>query len=189
MPASFDLNLAPARVEASDGSNHTKEEVMPPRSAGSWKEVILLSTIALTLCGMAMLGGGCASTSSLTSALPGALGAAEPLIGSLTTAVPGLSSGQAVMGAGSLLGLAKGKMSADDFSKVADAIPGTDALLEEAVKRGLPNGLTGISDVSKFLEKSGISSSQASQLGSALSGQLEGKVPDDVHGAFTAALR
>jgi Protein of unknown function VcgC/VcgE (DUF2780) len=53
-----------------------------------------------------------------------------------TRAVPGLSQSQAILGAGSLLGLAKAKMPADQFSQVAGAIPGSDALVGEAVKQG-----------------------------------------------------
>jgi Protein of unknown function VcgC/VcgE (DUF2780) len=53
------------------------------------------------------------------------------LVGMLTTEV-GVTAAQAEGGAGALLGLAKSRLSADEFTKVSTAIPGTDALLKAA---------------------------------------------------------
>src|SRR5262245_24608995 len=96
------------------------------------------STIAAVACGAFLLAAGCGGNPAPAAApagLSGALSAAGPLLGSLGTAVPGLSQAQAILGAGSLLGLAKAKMPADQFSQVAGAIPGADALIGEAVKQ------------------------------------------------------
>lgn len=53
------------------------------------------------------------------------------LVGSLVSKL-GVTPQQAEGGAGALLGLAKGKLKADDFAKVATAVPGTDKLIASA---------------------------------------------------------
>ena len=79
-----------------------------------------------------------APSAATSAALSGALAAAGPLIESLTKSIPGLSQAQAILGAGSLFGLAKAKMPADQFSQISSAVPGTQALVDEATKAGLP---------------------------------------------------
>jgi uncharacterized protein VcgC/VcgE DUF2780 len=115
--------------------------------------------------------------------------AAGPLLNSLGVAVPGLSQAQSILGAGSLLGLAKGKMPTDQFSQVSKAIPGTDALIAEATKQGLPSTLGSLSDVTSFLGKSGISANQVSQMVPALGKALGGKVSPDLVNSFLGALK
>src|SRR3954447_17730006 len=88
--------------------------------------------------------------------IPTSLQAAGPLLGSVTSAVPGLSSAQAATGVGGLLELAKAKMPADHFAQVANAIPGSDALMNQAVKAGVPtSGLTGPSTLNGAFAKAG----------------------------------
>jgi hypothetical protein len=107
----------------------------------------------------------------------------------MTGAVPGLSQAQAILGTGSLLGLAKGKMPSDQFSQISGAIPGADALVGEAVKQGLPSGLTGLSGLTGFLGKSGVSPDQITKMVPVLTGALSGKVSPDLASGFAAALR
>ena len=59
----------------------------------------------------------------------GADGLVDMLTGKL-----GVSAEQATGGAGAMFGLAKDQLSADDFGKVADAVPEMDSLLEAAPK-------------------------------------------------------
>src|SRR5262245_59217205 len=120
--------------------------------------------------GGALITGGCKSGSSATKeaagdvvptpsaavpALSGAPAAAGPLISSLTSSIPGLSQAQAILGAGSMFGLAKAKMPADQFSQLSSAVPGTQALVDEATKAGLPaaSALTGLSSLTPVLSK------------------------------------
>ena len=121
--------------------------------------------------------------------IPSALSAAGPLLSSIGSAVPGLSQAQSILGAGSLLGLAKAKMPADQFSQVSKAIPGADALIGEAVKQGLPSGASGLAAVTEFLGKSGVSASQVTQMVPALTGALKGKVTPEIASAFASALQ
>jgi hypothetical protein len=132
-----------------------------------------------------------AAGASPSSALSGALGPASALIASLSSAIPGLSQAQAILGAGSMFGLAKAKMPADQFSQVATAVPGTQALVDEAVKAGLPaaDQLTGLSSLTPLLSKAGISPTMVSQLVPVLEQAVTKGGGKSLGDAFMAALR
>ena len=146
---------------------------------------ILLALLSL----LVVVSAGCSSNSkSASSTMSSVLTEAAPVLGELTKAVPGLSEAQAALGAGSMLGLAKGTMTLDQYSQVAKAIPGADALVANAQKMGLPNPAHSVGDVSSFLQKQGFTSMQVNQLGTALGGMLKGQVPGDVATSFNNAL-
>src|SRR5512134_2159116 len=64
------------------------------------------------------------------------------LVGALAKEL-GSTPQQAAGAAGALFGHAKSKLSADDWSKVADAVPGMDGLLKAAPAAGGAAGTTG----------------------------------------------
>ena len=67
------------------------------------------------------------------------------LVGMLTKEL-GVTTAQAEGGAGALLGLAKSKLTADEFGKVSAAVPGTDGLLKAAPELDKnAGGLAGLS--------------------------------------------
>ena len=119
-----------------------------------------------------------------------ATSAAAPLLNSITTAVPGLSQEQAMLATGSVLGLAKAKMPADQYTQLANAFPSSEALLSGAQKAGLPSSsnLTGLSSVTDFLGKAGISPQQVSQLVPVLGNAVK-KINPTLGEAFMSALR
>ena len=129
--------------------------------------------------------------SAAPSALSGALAAAGPVLESLTKSIPGLSQAQAILGAGSLLGLAKAKMPADQFSQLSSAVPGTQALVDEATKAGLPatSMLTGLSSVTPVLSKAGISPEMVNQMVPAIGQMVATKGGQPLADAFLAAVR
>lgn len=126
---------------------------------------------------------------SSTAGLSSALSAAGPLLNSLSGAVPGLSQAQAILGAGSLLGLAKAKMPTDQFSQIAGAIPGADALVGEAVSKGLPSSLSGLSDITSFLGGSGITPDQITKMIPVLTNAVKGKVSPELATGLLSALQ
>lgn len=134
-------------------------------------------------------GGAAGAAAAAAGALPGGLSAAGPLLSSLGAAVPGLSQAQSILGAGSLLGLAKAKMPADQFSKLSSSVPGTDALVGEAVKQGLPSSLGSLADVTSFLGKSGINADQVTKLVPAFTKAAGGKLTPDVAASLASALK
>ena len=117
--------------------------------------------------------------------------ASSSVISSLTSAVPGMSSSQAALGAGSLLGLAQAKMPVDQFSQVANAVPGTSSLIATAQKSGLPaaSSLTGSSSIAPVLSKAGITPTMMNQLTPALGSMIGAKGGPDLAGAFLTAVK
>jgi hypothetical protein len=69
---------------------------------------------------------------SLGAQTPDVAKTANPELVETLTKEVGVTPAQAEGGADALLGLAKSKLSADEFTKVSSAIPGTDALLKAA---------------------------------------------------------
>jgi len=93
------------------------------------------------------------------------------LVGSLTKEL-NVSPSQATGGAGALFGLAKSKLSVDDFSKVSKAVPGMDGLLKAAPKpkssspldsmaSSLPGNAGGMASVASSFKSLGLSPSMA----------------------------
>ena len=80
------------------------------------------------------------------------------LISSLSKEL-GATTQQAQGAAGSLFNYAKGKMSADDWKRVAASVPGMDGLLKAAPAAAAPIGTTGVSGLDAAASKaSGLSS-------------------------------
>ena len=131
------------------------------------------------------------AANAATSALSGALAPAAGLISSLTGSIPGLSQAQAILGAGSLFGLAKAKMPTDQFSSLASAVPGAEALVGEATKAGLPaaDQLTGLASLTPLLSKAGINAGTTTQLVSALGKAVSGAGGQGLADAFLAAVK
>jgi hypothetical protein len=97
--------------------------------------------------------------------LPQELEPAAPLLNSVTTKVPGMSSSQAATGVGSLLGLAQSKLSPQQFHQIAQAVPGSNALINGAVQNGLPtSGLNNLSSLNGVFDKAGITPTQVSEM-------------------------
>lgn len=92
----------------------------------------------------------------------GGLGSTMDLINSLGKL--GVTPEQAIGGAGALMNLAQGKLSADDFSKVAGSIPNLDELMKQAEGLGAFTGqLTDMAGVENSFEKLGMDKSKVSE--------------------------
>lgn len=148
-------------------------------------KAVVVSVLCLWVCV------GIASASMLGNALKSAGSAAgnaaeQSAMASLSKAVPGVSQAQSALGAGSMFGLAKGKMTAAQFSQIEKAIPGVDKFIQDAAKKGSPT--KSFADVDSFLVRSGMSSLQVSQLAVSLEKKVAGLVPADVSSAFNTAL-
>ena len=125
-----------------------------------------------------------------TYTLPASLNPAVPTINAVNAEVPGLSQSQSILGAGSLLGLARMKMPANQYTQLTTAIPGSDALINEATRLGLPgSALTDLAGVTNHLGQSGISTDQINGMIRALDTGITGKVSPEVQNSFRSALR
>jgi len=94
--------------------------------------MVVCRTFPVLLLVVALMFTGCTSTQS-----PGG-----GLLGSLTKEL-GVNENQALVGAGSLLGLAKERLSSDDFAKIASVIPGSDGIIKKAMEIGGVSGPIG----------------------------------------------
>src|SRR5262245_25351526 len=145
---------------------------------------------ALVLC-VAVIGStSCSKSPSVSSdTVSSAMSLGGPVIAEIAKTVPGLSEAQAILGAGGALGLAKNNMSADAYKQVSQAVPGTDALVANALKQGLPSTAKSLSDASAFLSKAGITNDQMKQIANTVGGSMKSKVPGQVADAFVAAVQ
>jgi len=92
----------------------------------------------LTICLLACFGTASAQEPRPKAQLPAAQGAdsrnpSPELVGKLTKELS-ITPEQAIGGSGALFGLAKGKLKPEDFTKVADVVPGMDGLLKATPK-------------------------------------------------------
>ena len=87
--------------------------------------------------------------------------ASPELVGALTKEL-GTTPEQAAGAAGALFGVAKSRLSADEFSQVAQAVPGMDALLGAAPSTSAGAGPAGIGGLSKSVGTAGSLASAAS---------------------------
>jgi hypothetical protein len=128
---------------------------------------------------------------SSSTALSGALAPASALIGGLTKSIPGLTQAQAIVGAGSVFALAKAKMPSDQFSQLGTAVPGTQALVDEALKAGLPalEHLAGPGSLTPTLARAGITPEMANQLVPTLTKTVSASGGQALADAFAAAVK
>ena len=137
---------------------------------------------ALALFAFAILG--CSSTASSVSSL-----ASNPLVSSLTSGM-GLSTEQAVGGAGALLGSAQSKLSPEDWKKVSSAVPGTDSLVSSAKSlTGVTGNFGDVSSLGSSFSKLGLSSSQVSQLVPAVTGYVSKAAGPEVGSLLAGVLK
>ena len=140
-------------------------------------------TVLLMLTGGAMP----AQSSNPTGAKP-----SPELVGQLTKELS-VTPAQATGGAGALFGVAKKRLSAADFSKVAAAVPGMGGFLKAApstsngglgsLAGSLPGGASGLASTAASFQKLGLSPDMVQKFVPILTKFVEGKA-----GASTAAL-
>ncbi len=99
------------------------------------------------------------------SSIPGMSGGSSDggvaaLVASLTSQL-GVNKGQAMGGAAALFGLAKNNLSSDDFSSVANALPGVSALLGKIP--GSDVGKGGMAGVTRQFSKLGMDAGMVDQ--------------------------
>jgi len=118
-----------------------------------------------------------------------AAGDSNELVGSLTKEL-GVTPEQARGGAGSLFSLAKGKMPAADFDKVAKAVPGMDGLLGAAPAMGGGIGSLGtMAAAASAFQKLGLQPAMVSKFVPVLTNFVGSKGGADVGKLLAAALK
>jgi hypothetical protein len=121
----------------------------------------------------------CSSTSMLTQL------ASNPLVTSLGSAI-GLNPTQAILGAGSALGISKEKLASADWDKVAKVVPQVGDLIGQAKSlSGLSGAFGSLSNLTSAFSKAGISADQATKIAPAVS-EFVGKAAGPAVGDLVA---
>jgi len=124
------------------------------------------------------------------------------LIGSLTKNLS-ITPKQASGGAGALFGLAKSKLSATDFSKIAAVVPGIDSMIKSAppaskssslgslssLESALPGGLGGLASVAGSFQKLGLSPQMVAQFVPLITKFVEAKGGSGLAGLLAGVLK
>jgi Protein of unknown function VcgC/VcgE (DUF2780) len=123
------------------------------------------------------------------------------LVGQLTKQLS-VTPDQATGGAGALFNLAKSRLSPDEFSKVAGAVPGMDGLLKAAPKTEsggasalgslgskLPGGAGGLASVAGSFQSLGLSPDMAAKFVPVLTKFVESKGGASVGSLFAGAMK
>jgi hypothetical protein len=147
-------------------------------------------------------------TACLATCFAVALGHAQAqspeLVGQLTKQLS-VTPDQATGGAGALFNLAKSRLSTDEFSKVAGAVPGMDGLLKAAPKAEsggssalgsvgslgskLPGGAGGLASVAGSFQSLGLSPDMAAKFVPVMTKFLESKGGSSVGSLFAGAMK
>jgi hypothetical protein len=129
--------------------------------------------ILVLACALAILGLGSTAWAGFNDALP--WNDLDSVLGKQL----GLTGDQSKGGIGAILGLAKEKLSSNDFDKIAEAIPGASGYVKKAKKMGLLDKPLGDKDgLTAAFSKLGIPQDKATQLIPAVT-DLVGKIGGD----------
>ncbi|UCH66412.1 MAG: DUF2780 domain-containing protein [Ignavibacterium sp.] len=135
--------------------------------------ISILSVVLLPACSSSSVGG---------------LGSTMELINSLTNL--GVSPNQAIGGVGALMNLAQGKLSADDFTKVAGAFPDLDNLMSQAEGLGAFTGqLTDMAGVENSFTNLGMETGMVNQFIPELTSFASNKGGEEVASLLSGAFK
>ena len=141
-----------------------------------------------------------ASQCTLAQSIPtGAASASPELVGQLTKQLS-ISPTQAAGGAGTLFGLAKSRLSGEDFGKVSAAVPGMGSLLKAAPQTesssglssltgSLPSGIGGMASTAASFEKLGLSPNMAGKFVPIMTNYVESKGGSSTASLLAGALK
>ena len=111
---------------------------MTCRNVGGIASMALMSLLAAGVAAQADAG----QAKETAGAAAAAAKASPELVGALSKEI-GATPEQAACAAGALFGVAKSRLTADEFSKVSKAVPGMDSLLQAAPAKSSAVGTTG----------------------------------------------
>ena len=155
----------------------------PGRLIGS---TLSCAALALTTaCG----GNTATQTAGAPAALQYPLHSSAPVVNEVRGAVPGLTATQLAQGMGGVLYYAQRAMQPGDFRKVKNSFPGSDAMINEGTKLGMPSEMYGLTSLSGSLKNIGISRDQFNLLIPAMTEVVNEKAGAEVAGKFSAVFR
>ena len=117
-------------------------------------KALRITCVALFAASAAVGAGAAAPQAPPTKAAASAAYASPELVSALSKEI-GSTPEQAAGAAGALFGVAKSRLNANDFSQVANAVPGMDLLLKAAPQASGAVGTSGISSLSNMAAAAG----------------------------------
>jgi hypothetical protein len=138
---------------------------------------------------VACAGNSAAGSPASENALVYPLHPSTPVVKEVQPSVPGLTPTQTAQGMGAVLYYAQQSMQPGDFAKVASAFPGSERMINEGTKLGMPSEMYGLTSLSGSLKNIGISPTQFSQLVPAMTEVVSYKSGPEVAEKFAAVFR
>jgi Protein of unknown function VcgC/VcgE (DUF2780) len=128
-------------------------------------------------------------SSSGTAPLPNPLGASTEVVSQVQKSVPDLTQLQTANGMGGILFYAQSQMQPADFKQVASAFPGSDNLIRQGSKLGMPSEMTGLTSLSGSLKNAGVSQDQFQKMVPAMTDIVSKKSGADAAQKFAAVFK
>jgi len=148
------------------------------------------STFASTLAlAAACTGNNGASTASSPAPLQYPLRPSAVVVNDVGSSVPGLTPTQTALGMGAILYTAQLSMQPGDFTKVEESFPGSDAMINEGTKLGMPSEFVGRTSLAGSLKNIGISKEQFGQMVVAMTDVIGQKAGSQVAQNFATVFR
>ena len=110
------------------------------------------------------------------------------VVNEVQSSVPGLTPTQTAQGMGAILYAAQLAMQPGEFTKVKDAFPGSDAMINEGTKLGMPSEFVGRTSLAGSLKNIGISRDQLAQLIPAMTDVVSEKAGPQVAQNFASVF-
>ncbi len=149
------------------------------------------STLACAVLALAAAcsGNGATQAPGAPAALQYPLHSSAPVVNEVQGAVPGLTPTQIAQGMGGILYYAQRSMQPADFRKVKNSFPGSDAMINQGTRLGMPSEMYGLTSLSGSLKNIGISRDQFNQLVPAMTEVVKEKEGAEVADKFAAVFR
>lgn len=149
------------------------------------------SSLACAVLAVAAACGGNKTTETASSPAPlqYPLHTSAAVVTEVQSAVPGLTPTQLAQGMGGVLYYAQRSMQPGDFTKVKDAFPGSDAMINQGTRLGMPSEMYGLTSLSGSLKNIGISRDQLNQMIPAMTEVVNEKAGSQVAEKFAAVFK
>lgn len=147
------------------------------------------SLACATLAAVVACGGNSATQAPASqNALAYPLRSSTAVVNEVLPAVPGLTPTQTAQGMGAVLYYAQRSMQPGDFSRVKGSFPGSDAMISEGTKLGMPSEFYGLTSLQGSLKNIGISRDQLNQMIPAMTDVVSEKAGTEVAEKFAAVF-
>ena len=110
------------------------------------------------------------------------------VVNDVQSSVPGLTPTQTAQGMGAILYAAQLSMQPGDFAKVKRSFPGSDAMINEGTKLGMPSEFVGRTSLAGSLKNIGISRDEFAQLVVAMKDVVSDKAGPEVAQNFATVF-